>query len=493
MVYSVLCSHVSKGSAPLLLQGGTGIGKTRAYCAAAAKAVAHGKRIAIAVPTWQLANQLLTSGDLSATCGYLEVAAFLPRRAFVRKADYEAHRKKAMHAPIMIVTHANLLIDSASKGAYSGAYHRDYLIIDEAHALSDAAALRIDLSIPKRELDDLRIEPGTALCMAQGVLNAPGASSEQRAIARAILGHLENGGFGISGLDGEGGLCLYHKTPGRLLKRLANQATTAFISATLTTRGSFVQFCRSLGIASSETHNIEPAEHGDLTFVFRPLEVQTDAWRAAIVEEILNAPRPCLVLVPSHELASDLKNRVPQESSLHITASDWAGVDAPRRWASLIIPKVPFSNPKSVDGHYVTNYQQSASEASRMMKQAIGRTIRASDSKAVVIILDGRAQKIPGFVPDRFLASWRTALSAPRPSYQEGARHSVSLNRPIRNPALRAAALKRYGSACMRCSFTAVSDRQLEVHHKFPIALGARATKLEDVEVICRNCHGLLH
>jgi len=493
MVYNILSTHISMGTAPLLLQGGTGIGKTRAYCAASAAAAVQGKRIAIAVPTWQLANQLLLSSDLAATCGHLEVVAFLPRRAFERKSAYEAHRTKAMQAPIMIVTHANLLIDSASKGTYSGACERDYLIVDEAHAVSDAAALRVDLTITKEELDELGVGSGTTLGMAQGVLDALGASSEQRAIARAILEHTARGRFGLSGLDNEGGLCLLHKNPGRLLKKVANQTNTAFISATLAIRGSFDQFRWSLGIEAPETHDIEPAHHGNLAFDFHRLEVQTEAWFTATFSEIRNAPRPCLVLVPSHELAKTLKERVPSVPDLHITASDWAGVDDPRRWASLIIPRVPFPNPKSVDGKNLKSYPQAASDAARMMKQAIGRTIRSSDSKALVIILDQRAEKLPSFVPERFLASWRVALAGQEVVYREGERQVVSSNSHIRNPLLRAAALRRYGSICMRCSFTAVSDRQLEVHHKFPIAFGTRVTKLEDVEVICRNCHGLLH
>ena len=37
------------------------------------------------------------------------------------------------------------------------------------------------------------------------------------------------------------------------------------------------------------------------------------------------------------------------------------------------------------------------------------------------------------------------------------------------------------------------SDRLLDVHHKHPIAEGVRRTTLNDLTVLCANCHRLAH
>ena len=46
----------------------------------------------------------------------------------------------------------------------------------------------------------------------------------------------------------------------------------------------------------------------------------------------------------------------------------------------------------------------------------------------------------------------------------------------------------------MTCGFEPIVMRQLEVHHLNPLAdNGPTNTRLEDVAVLCRNCHGLAH
>lgn len=117
----------------------------------------------------------------------------------------------------------------------------------------------------------------------------------------------------------------------------------------------------------------------------------------------------------------------------------------------------------------------------------IGRGLRTPDAICSVYILDARVEKLSGFIPDRFATNWieRTFL--------EGARVEVTLSTSERHPLLRKAALKHYGSKCMVCCFTPRVDSQLDVHHLDPIAEGLRKTRLEDLAVLCANCHRLAH
>lgn len=45
----------------------------------------------------------------------------------------------------------------------------------------------------------------------------------------------------------------------------------------------------------------------------------------------------------------------------------------------------------------------------------------------------------------------------------------------------------------MACSFLPKVESQLDVHHLDLIAEGVRKTRLEDVTVLCANCHRLAH
>ncbi len=67
------------------------------------------------------------------------------------------------------------------------------------------------------------------------------------------------------------------------------------------------------------------------------------------------------------------------------------------------------------------------------------------------------------------------------------------MSKAERDPALRAAALRRYGMVCSACGFVPAHPSQLEFHHLNPISEGSRRTTLEDVAVLCANCHRLAH
>ena len=103
--------------------------------------------------------------------------------------------------------------------------------------------------------------------------------------------------------------------------------------------------------------------------------------------------------------------------------------------------------------------------------------------------LNGRVTKLSGFVPERFANAWPALAD----SSVEGERVEVVLSKAERDPALRKAALKHYGIKCSRCSFVPTVMCQLDVHHKHPIAEGVRRTTLNDLIVLCANCHRRAH
>jgi Rad3-related DNA helicase len=343
----LVTKHIVAKDAPLLLEGGTGLGKTRAYLAALAN---RAETCAIVFPTHQLIDQMLASTDL-ATVG-LSVEAFRPARMFETRADYTAHREAAMASRVMLCTAASVMIDQRLKGAYNGASRRDYILFDEADQLPQAAALQQDLAIAE---DDLRAA-GVALTTVEETLEALIAKKviepEVRARAMIIREALEEPAwYHAVGKTDDGGIALFHRLPGRLLKRIANQGNVAFVSATLTVSGSFNDFKRSMGIGEISRFSgvIEPAHHGSIS-VETPVSLSP-------AEAISSAQRPCLVVTPSYDDADELAALVPNsivrlrgettsEAALRvpvdgvlIAAGAWAGLDTPIRWASIVVPR----------------------------------------------------------------------------------------------------------------------------------------------------------
>ncbi len=504
---SVMAAHLRAPDAPLLLEGGVGIGKTRAYLHAA---VQSGQRIAIVVPTHQLIDQLLASADLAAVRGSATVAAFRPARMFERRRDYDEQREAAAQARIMVCTAASVVIDQRLAGEYNGSTAaRDYLIFDEADQLPDMAALQSDLAISRTDLDAASIRFTTVEDTLRRLADkAPRTvEPEVRAAARVMIEVLaEPRWFQKVGLDDDGAIVLTHKLPGRLLKKVANRPGVAFVSATLTVAGRFDDFRNTMGIGAISRLStvIEPQQHGRLSFRIDPQTVDTPEWIEATVAAIKAAPRPCLVATTSHDLSARLGERVPgaivrdadvpartaaeqAEGGVLISAGAWAGLDTPTRWRAIVVPRVPYGQPVVIDGQIESSYLDARNTAVRRLRQVIGRGLRTPDAVCEVTLLDARAERLPEFVPVRFRAAWSTRV------FIEGARTEVMLSKAERDPALRRAALSRYGHRCQACSFVPTVLGQLDVHHKSPIKEGERKTRLEDVAVLCANCHRLAH
>ena len=505
---AIVAKHMAGEGSPLLLEGGTGIGKTRAYLSAL---IQSRQQVAIVLPTHQLIEQLMASDDLATTRGAATVASFRPGRMFERKSEYEANKQTAMAAQVMLCTAASVIIDHRLGGEYNGSTTRSYVLFDEADQLPDMAALQSDFTITSAALLEMGISPKSSATDAlQLILAKPPrvVEPEIKAAARIILEAIEEPTwYQSAGFSDDGDIMLTHRLPGRLLKKVSNRSNVAFVSATLTVGGRFKDFQNSMGIdkISPLSSVIEPEKHGSLDFHLIPMIVDTPEWVAAIVQSANAAPKPVLIATTSHDLScllgEQLPNaiiRMPDETATQasrrvsasgtlISAGAWAGLDTPLRWRSIIVPRVPYSQPVVIDGETTTSYFDAKNTAVRRLRQVIGRGLRSPDAICSIYVMDARVEKLKGFIPERFNTAWIGR------SYLEGARQQVTLSKNERDPAVRRAALRHYGCKCMACGFLPKADSQLDVHHLDPIAEGQRRTKIEDVIVLCANCHRLAH
>ena len=469
----------------------------------------EGQKIAVVLPTHQLIDQLLGSTDMAATRGDASVVAFRPARMFERRQDYEALKASALDASVMLCTAASVIIDHRLGGEYNGATGRDYILFDEADQLPDMAALQSDFSITAKDLAGLGIPITTAKEILTAIVSRKPRTVEPelRAAAKVILEALEEPAwYQSAGFDDQASIVLNHKLPGRLLKKVSNRSNVAFVSATLTIGGKFNDFKNAMGIEKESRLScvIEPTHHGSLDFHVMPLEVDTPEWLDAVVNTIGMAAKPVLVATTSHEMAANLKERIEGatlrtadettsqaalrcQQGVLIAAGAWAGLDTPLRWRSIVIPRVPYGQPIIIEGEATTRYIDARNTAMRRLRQVIGRGLRTPDSQCSIYVLDARVAKLSGFIPERFSAAWAET------SHLEGGRTEVTLSRAERDPAVRRRALSHYGRKCMSCQFIPRTDSQLDVHHLDPIAEGQRQTRLEDVVVLCANCHRLAH
>ena len=507
--HNIVRAHMRLQDGPLFIEGGTGLGKTRAYLLAVMQSAAEGKNVAVVLPTHQLIDQLMASSDLVATRGDITVADFRPARMFDTRPLYEANKQAALNASVMFCTAASVIIDHRLGGQYNGVTERGYIVFDEADQLPDMAALQSDFSISADDLKKLGISLTTAKEALMAILarKPMTVEPETRAAAKVILEALdEPAWYQSAGIDGDGCIVLSHKLPGRLLKKVSNHSNVAFVSATLTIGGKFNDFRSAMGIEreSSLSSVIEPKVHGRLDFNYQPLTVDTPEWLEAVIGAVEAAPQPVLVATTSHRLSAQLGERIKSAvvrneeetaaqaaarcDGILIAAGAWAGLDTPLRWRTIIVPRIPFGQPEVVEGVVTTSYIDARNVAVRRLRQVIGRGLRTPDAVCSIHILDARAARLSGFVPARFLDQWGAART-----FAEGGRTEIVLSKNERDPAVRRAALRHYGAKCMACPFTPRVDSQLDVHHLDPIAEGERKTRLEDVVVLCANCHRLAH
>lgn len=517
-------AHIANPDAPLLLEGGTGIGKTRAYLAPIFDAAAAGKRIAIVLYSHALIDQLLASGDLSTMYrAGVSVQAFRPASFFPDRPSYEANRAVATAADIMVCTSASVIIDQRLKGRYNSVTtDRAYILFDEADELPASAALQSDLTIEKAAQVIAGAKAGSTLKdTLEAVATSREVIAEDRARAKLCLKALANPAwFWTVGYDEDGAIVLYHRLPGRLLKKVANRPSVAFVSATLSIGGTFDDFRRSLGIAKQSVLSsiVEPAKHGDVSFVVNEEHlVDTAEWFDRVIDCINEAEGPVLVVPGSFELAETIGGRLIDavvrqrgetaaqavarmgDARVLVAAGAWAGLDTSKAWKSVVVPRVPFKRPIILDGAVESRYFDARNTAIRRLRQVLGRGLRQPTASMTFYLLDPRfeIQRMSAFVPQRFQAAW--AGRAGGKAFPEGSSKRVELTQFERDPRVRAAALKHHGCRCQACGLEAMTPEDvsalLEVHHLVPIATsGQRRTNVAtDTAVLCRNCHGLTH
>ncbi len=498
----LITQHLQRCDAPLLVEGTTGLGKTRAYLG---PLFASGKRVAIVLPTHALIEQLLASSDLASVRAETAVEAFRPARAFASREVYLQARERAVSAQVMLCTSASVIIDQRMRGQYNGSTTRDYLLFDEADQLPAAAALQQDTEIDAATLRDNGVGEDMAPALAASTLLGKRLEPELRAAAELILEACEDPGwYRTVGRTDTGGLALFHRLPGRLLRRVANRGNVAFVSATLSVNGTFNDFRSAMGIEAISTLSsiIEPAHHGTVRFhVYDQHVVGSDEWLDAARALLLDVPRPALVITPSFELAEQMRilgatvrgrdETTSQAAArisdgLLIAAGAWAGLDTPVSWRSIVVPRIPFPKPTILDEHMESSYIGLRNEAWRRMRQALGRGLRSQDADVDFYLLDARHPTIKGFIPTRFNEAWQHRMV-------EGARRELVMSAIERSPYYRKAALAKYGCFCHACNFTPKVESQIHVHHIRPLHEGERETKIEDLIPLCANCHALAH
>lgn len=514
--------HLAGPQAPLLLEGATGLGKTRAYLSAA---FASGQKIAICFPTHALIDQLLSSSDLALMRDQypnLTVSDFRPKTFFEDEADYKNQKARAMASDIMLCTSTSVIFDQRLKGDYNGVTLRDAILFDEADMLPDLAALTSEMAITRQELKDLGINHTRPVDIVEALLERPNLDQETKAkarLAREVLAR-EDRWFHKCGMTKDGDLAVYSQLAGRLIKKISNRPSSVFMSATLSIGGTFRDFQRSMGIekVSGLSENIEPKTHGTLHYDFYlDHKHETPEWLSTIVEQAQDATTDgrVLIITPSHRLAREIGEKLseavvrePSETTaeaasrmgnrrLMVAAGAWAGLDVPEPFQTIIFPTVPYSRPKEIGEEWLedapdmmvtdqmSSYLDSRNAAIRRLIQGQGRGLRSPDAFCRIVFCDPRIVDLgESYIPKRF-----------KGGFFEGRKVSETSNKAERNPRLRRDALKHHGTECQADCASAIRHlRQLEVHHMNPLAdRGEGITKLEDVAVLCRNCHGLAH
>jgi hypothetical protein len=116
----------------------------------------------------------------------------------------------------------------------------------------------------------------------------------------------------------------------------------------------------------------------------------------------------------------------------------------------------------------------------------------------------GKLGKLPKTRPTT--GRGRPSPSAPprRPGgreFDEGGIREITLELRKRDPRLRAQALAEYGHVCRACKcdfvdiYGELGEGYIEVHHLVPLSEpgGTRKSTVKEVDVVCANCHRMLH
>jgi 5-methylcytosine-specific restriction enzyme A len=84
-------------------------------------------------------------------------------------------------------------------------------------------------------------------------------------------------------------------------------------------------------------------------------------------------------------------------------------------------------------------------------------------------------------------------------AYQEGERYKAEIMVSARNQKVTAAAKAKWNYNCQACGFNfekiygKIGEGFAEAHHKITINTGVRETTVNDIDVLCANCHRMVH
>ena len=517
--YNILVAHMDNPDAPLLLEGTTGLGKTFPYLKAS---FGQQKRVALVYPTHQLIDQLLVSRDLKEVkaTNKKSIATFKPRGLFETEEAYQNNKRLCDDADILLCTASSVMIDTWMSGEYNGSTLREIIIFDEADQLPQFAALSTDIKIDRCLILKAKAGSSTLRSTLDKLIASKNIPADEKARAAVLANVIDERKHHSSvGYSEEGDIVLKSKLPGRILKPISNRASSIFISATLSINDSFDNFKSAMGIEneSKRSARIEPINHGSLEFEFKTdHEVGTEDWLDEVMSTINDSEydAPKLVITPSfalsEKLAEQLENTVIRSSNEtineavnrvkkdqnFIATGAWAGFDSSVVWKTIIIPRIPYPSPEEIYEEPPSkqgrtqpefnpfSYFNSKNTAARRLKQAFGRGLRTPDATCTVVICDPRIENFKSVAPKRF-----------DKHYHEGLLVTKTRTHSERDRSLRKDALNFYGHKCQaKCENKIISLRQLEVHHKNPLKDTREVkTKLEDVAVLCRNCHALAH
>lgn len=90
--------------------------------------------------------------------------------------------------------------------------------------------------------------------------------------------------------------------------------------------------------------------------------------------------------------------RIPEDGTL-IAIAAWAELGTAVQWASVVVTRIPFSEPTELDKEQLTHYISSLNLAMRRMRQVVGRGVRRPDSECDLYICDDRYSQLGNFLP----------------------------------------------------------------------------------------------
>ena len=116
--------------------------------------------------------------------------------------------------------------------------------------------------------------------------------------------------------------------------------------------------------------------------------------------------------------------------------------------------------------------------------------------KDVHVVLNG-ISSIPGYKTYQLVPYPAT----PFQEFSEGGTQEIILELQKRDSALKRCAIDKYGLTCQICGFNfehfygALGAGYIEMHHIQPLSgnKAPKTTKLQDVTIVCSNCHRVLH